>query len=265
MRLLTGAAAVALAAVLSIGSANADTLGFFSIVSGNPNNATLPTGSTDTTSFNPGGWVNSNNFDLGQGSKVTAFTSFAAGQGLFVSDGLATAPLNVTLTFTYEGFEAGYKNAAFNYNNGTSPPLFVNYTTMIGSNTYSAASVGNQVIESFTLSTDPALVPFLFQSFGGNTIAINGGDVTPGATIAFAVVNGGLTAYAFFDNSGAGPDNDYDDMVVKIEALVSGNSSTTPIPAALPLFASGLGALGLLSWRRKRKNAVAPQPPEQNI
>ena len=27
----------------------------------------------------------------------------------------------------------------------------------------------------------------------------------------------------------------------------------TPLPAALPLFASGLGALGLLRWRRKRK------------
>lgn len=29
--------------------------------------------------------------------------------------------------------------------------------------------------------------------------------------------------------------------------------ATTPLPAALPLFASGLGALGLLGWRRKRK------------
>jgi hypothetical protein len=28
---------------------------------------------------------------------------------------------------------------------------------------------------------------------------------------------------------------------------------TTPLPAALPLFASGLGALGLLGWRRKRR------------
>jgi hypothetical protein len=28
---------------------------------------------------------------------------------------------------------------------------------------------------------------------------------------------------------------------------------TTPLPAALPLFASGLGALGLLGWRRKQK------------
>jgi len=33
--------------------------------------------------------------------------------------------------------------------------------------------------------------------------------------------------------------------------------STTPLPAALPLFATGLGAMGLLGWRRKRKNAAA--------
>ena len=31
---------------------------------------------------------------------------------------------------------------------------------------------------------------------------------------------------------------------------------TTPLPAALPLFATGLGALGLLGWRRKRKAAA---------
>jgi hypothetical protein len=30
----------------------------------------------------------------------------------------------------------------------------------------------------------------------------------------------------------------------------------TPLPAALPLLATGLGALGLLGWRRKRKNAA---------
>jgi hypothetical protein len=27
----------------------------------------------------------------------------------------------------------------------------------------------------------------------------------------------------------------------------------TPLPGALPLFATGLGTLGLLGWRRKRK------------
>jgi hypothetical protein len=33
--------------------------------------------------------------------------------------------------------------------------------------------------------------------------------------------------------------------------------SVVPVPAALPLLASGLGALGLIGWRRKRKAAAA--------
>jgi hypothetical protein len=43
--------------------------------------------------------------------------------------------------------------------------------------------------------------------------------------------------------------------------IASGGSvngpSVVPLPAALPLFATGLGALGLLGWRRKRKAAIA--------
>jgi hypothetical protein len=40
--------------------------------------------------------------------------------------------------------------------------------------------------------------------------------------------------------------------------LVAGGRSVpeTPLPAALPLFASGAGLLGFLSWRRKRKQAA---------
>jgi hypothetical protein len=34
----------------------------------------------------------------------------------------------------------------------------------------------------------------------------------------------------------------------------------TPLPAALPLFATGLGALGLLGWRRKRKAPIRQVP-----
>jgi len=33
--------------------------------------------------------------------------------------------------------------------------------------------------------------------------------------------------------------------------------SPVPLPATLPLFASALGLMGLLGWRRKRKNAIA--------
>jgi hypothetical protein len=35
-------------------------------------------------------------------------------------------------------------------------------------------------------------------------------------------------------------------------------TTTTPVPATLPLFATDLGAIGLLGWRKKRKGqAVA--------
>ena len=40
------------------------------------------------------------------------------------------------------------------------------------------------------------------------------------------------------------PNPAFDNLVV---------SSETPLPAALPLFTTGLGALGLLGWRRKKK------------
>ena len=42
------------------------------------------------------------------------------------------------------------------------------------------------------------------------------------------------------------------------ELLLSASSTgnETPLPAAFPLFAGGLGAMGLLGWRRKRKNAA---------
>ena len=37
---------------------------------------------------------------------------------------------------------------------------------------------------------------------------------------------------------------------------VTSDLTPTPLPAALPMFATGLGALGLLGWRRKRKQAA---------
>ena len=38
---------------------------------------------------------------------------------------------------------------------------------------------------------------------------------------------------------------------------VTSDLTPTPLPAALPLFATGLGAMGLLGWRRKRKATAA--------
>ncbi len=68
----------------------------------------------------------------------------------------------------------------------------------------------------------------------------------------------GSSSSLFFFSPGI-PASDYGMLLVnanEITAQVNG-SSATPLPATLPLFASGLGALGLLRWRRKRKVALA--------
>ena len=59
---------------------------------------------------------------------------------------------------------------------------------------------------------------------------------------------GGLTG-------SAGDGSNHNVLLSSISADFTVNRSIpgTPLPAALPLFASGLGALGLLGWRRKRK------------
>ena len=50
---------------------------------------------------------------------------------------------------------------------------------------------------------------------------------------------------------------EYSLQAVAINQLTigGGNVTVTPLPAALPLFATGLGVLGLLGWRKKRSQA----------
>ena len=43
------------------------------------------------------------------------------------------------------------------------------------------------------------------------------------------------------------------DGIIPVSGQDLSPTTATPLPAALPLFATGLGALGLLGWRRKRK------------
>ena len=104
----------------------------------------------------------------------------------------------------------------------------------------------------------------LSERFGTNTIVNAPGDgnislfynfgVHYGAGLSLNLSNGILTVLSLsdyvFDN--AHRFTDFLHFSGTIE-----NITPTPLPAALPLFATGLGALGLLGWRRKRKAQAA--------
>jgi hypothetical protein len=94
--------------------------------------------------------------------------------------------------------------------------------------------------DSTSLSFDPST---LLPHDGDQGAPATNGYITfssPGLTVASLML--GSTGVAFeLDN---------------VFGVVTSLASTTPLPATLPLFATGLGALGLMGWRRRRKAAV---------
>lgn len=77
-------------------------------------------------------------------------------------------------------------------------------------------------------------------------------DACPFAARPFNVAAGDTLAILFYMTAGQefGSLNGLTDVV-------DFAASATPLPAALPLFVAGLGSMGLLGWRRKRR-AQAP-------
>ena len=100
-------------------------------------------------------------------------------------------------------------------------------------------------IEFFDGATPVAVTGFANKFSGSNLV----GPATAGAGFDYVTFNvsGPITSFVLSDNGQ--PAFEYADVLVK-------GSVGTPIPAALPLFAGGLGVLGLFA-RRKRKSAVA--------
>jgi hypothetical protein len=102
---------------------------------------------------------------------------------------------------------------------------------------------GSNYLHAGNVTTDQATVQFYFTMpnlNGGLPFLVNFADANninlnyTGTSFTFTAVTGGPDYY--------------------VSALAF---DPTPLPAALPLFATGLGALGLLGWRRKRKQAMA--------
>jgi hypothetical protein len=94
----------------------------------------------------------------------------------------------------------------------------------------------------------------------GGVLEVNGHIVDTQANdyngVAFTVPNAdfvlGLNTISIIMQNGDGL---WDGVRVSFSD-VQGITAATPLPAALPMFAGGLGALGMLGWRRKRKAAA---------
>jgi hypothetical protein len=116
-----------------------------------------------------------------------------------------------------------------------------------------------------------AFAPTGFPTYGGDLfVSVSGSNAGGGIAGTVDVLNSSGTVIAFLGTGVAGapydprglffPDstdlwvNDADASIFSAQSSdFTPGSPVTPIPTTLPLLATGLGGLGLLGWRRKRK------------
>jgi hypothetical protein len=168
--------------------------------------------------------------------------------------GQAIAPANavtVELDFTASGYLPGAPN-----------------DPVIGVITYQANSLGANINSLSSISLTVGSHTYALSELGFQQ------DFVPGFAEIGGLINGLNTIHALTDDfflifnytqtSGAltgnlGYSTSTRDVVFNgtASSYVLSEVATTPLPGALPLFASGLGALGLFQWGRKWKAHAA--------
>ena len=141
-------------------------------------------------------------------------------------------------------YDVMFVNATYDTVYGSTPPTFFGN----GSGAADAATALSSALNSLLVDTISG------ATAGNNAFYIPYAQFAPDEAIVYVVFCNVLTCISSGDTwAVAGPGIATQDQPSPFAVFVI---ATTPLPAALPLFATGLGAMGLLGWRRKRKNAA---------
>jgi len=111
-----------------------------------------------------------------------------------------------------------------------------------------------------TLADNVSTINTTVLGFRAGDICCTGGASDPNS---FNIATDGLSAIMTlwgangFDGEDAYPNNPTLGMDLRLSLNKSGNQiSVVPLPAALPLYGTGLALMGFVGWRRKRKAAA---------
>jgi hypothetical protein len=144
----------------------------------------------------------------------------------------------------------GVSNLAFPAGNTGGQITISNLQFIAGVNAYVPAINSLSFSENMTLSDGAGtqlVIPF--------TLSINYQDTLTILGKTFSFMDSGSLWQVAVNGLTIGP-NPGGSMYGTLTAQVTDPPvGAAPLPAALPLFVSGLAAMGLIGWRRKRKNA----------
>jgi hypothetical protein len=156
----------------------------------------------------------------------------------------------ISITYSSEPDLPGMPGSGFTINTFLTSLATTTINTGAGELTHTVANTILELTGTVPLSNGNIVA----GSDDGSTLIINNTTVysSPGSQ-GFGLLNypwtggdGTFSCELVYGKSGFGPP-------AQLEIELPETPVATPLPAALPLFATGLGGLGLLGWRRKRK------------
>ena len=181
------------------------------------------------TCGNPGG--------LGLQALVGAISATPASASIAFTDNALTYDPSVSGAIT--SINAQYDRQVLSTAAGDTFPITFRLVAAQGSGTFATSinlgGTQNAGVYNTLLASNLTAANFALISGSGILDFASSGQITFGVEAILAPA-GNVTQRANFDNFN-----------------ITINPNPVPLPGALPLFATGLGALGLLGWRRKRK------------